>query len=38
MGGDRYTVTVVGWMVLENIPRIEGGVERKEQIAIGASE
>ncbi len=31
-------VTVVGWTVLEYITRAEGGVERKEQMAIGAPE
>jgi hypothetical protein len=31
MGGDRYMLTVIGgWVVLENITKVEGGVERKE--------
>ncbi len=34
MVGDRYMVSVVGWMVLENITMAEGGLERKEQMAI----
>jgi hypothetical protein len=39
MRGDGYTVTVnVGWIVLEHITRVEGGVERKEQLAIHVSE
>jgi hypothetical protein len=36
--GDWYMVTVVGWMVLETITRADGGVERKEKMAIHASE
>ncbi len=38
IGGERYMVTVVGWMVLENIIRLEIGVERRKQMTIGASE
>jgi hypothetical protein len=38
MGKDRYMVTVVGWMVLEKITMVERGVEKKQQMAIDASE
>jgi hypothetical protein len=32
-------VTVIGgWLLLENITKAEGGVERKEQLALHMSE
>jgi hypothetical protein len=38
-GGVRYMVTVIDdWLLLKNITKAEGGVERKEQLALHTSE